>query len=118
MELTALPLLGLLFFLLVNLVAKSVYAYASPAPRKRLPPGPWQLPLVASLHHVLLSRHGALPHRAVRELAGRHGQLMLLRFGAVPTLVVSSAKASREVLKTHDVAFADRHMTPTLAVFS
>ncbi|KAE8791076.1 Cytochrome P450 76C4 [Hordeum vulgare] len=30
---------------------------------KRLPPGPWQLPLFGSLHHVLLSRHGDLPHR-------------------------------------------------------
>ncbi|VAI23059.1 unnamed protein product [Triticum turgidum subsp. durum] len=118
MELVALPLLGLLVFLLVNLVVKRMYVHASPAPRKRLPPGPWQLPLVGSLHHVLLSRHGALPHRALRELAGRHGPLMLLRFGAVPTLVVSSAKAAREVLKTHDAAFASRHMTPMLAVFT
>ncbi|KAM3278727.1 hypothetical protein ACQJBY_046156 [Aegilops geniculata] len=118
MELVAPPLLGLLAFLLASLVVKRVYAYASPAPRKRLPPGPWQLPLVGSLHHVLLSRHGALPHRALRELAGRHGPLMLLRFGAVPTLVVSSAEAAREVLKTHDAAFASRHITPTLSVFT
>lgn len=43
---------------------------------------------------------------------------MLLRMGAVPTLVVSSAEAAREVMKTHDAAFASRHLTPTLAVFS
>ncbi|XP_040378261.1 dolabradiene monooxygenase-like [Oryza brachyantha] len=86
--------------------------------RLRLPPGPWRLPLVGSLHHVLLSRHGDLPHRALRELAGRYGPLMMLRFGAVPTLVVSSAEAAREVLKTHDEAFSSRHLTPTLAVFT
>ncbi|KAG8097529.1 hypothetical protein GUJ93_ZPchr0013g37340 [Zizania palustris] len=108
-----LPLLGilasfLLFFLVNN--------YRRCSSRLQLPPGPWQLPLVGSLHHVLLSRHGDLPHRALRELARRYGPLMMLRFGAVPTLVVSSAEAAREVLKTHDAAFASRHLTPTLAL--
>ncbi|KAL5209476.1 hypothetical protein ABZP36_005099 [Zizania latifolia] len=116
MELASvLPLLGvlvsfLLFFLVNN--------YCRCSSRLQLPPGPWQLPLVGSLHHVLLSRHGDLPHRALRELARRYGPLMMLRFGAVPTLVVSSAEAAREVLKTHDAAFASRHLTPTLAVIS
>ncbi|CAM0947155.1 unnamed protein product [Alopecurus aequalis] len=121
MELVAsspLLLLGFLvslIFLLVNQVART---NTSSAPGKRLPPGPWKLPLLGSLHHVLLSRYGDLPHRGLRELSGRHGPLMLLRFGAVPTLVVSSAEAAREVLNTHDTTFASRHMTPTIAVFT
>lgn len=117
MDLEALSLLGF-FISVILLLVKFIYTSSPPARGKRLPPGPWQLPLVGSLHHVLLSRHGALPHRALRELSGRHGPLMLLRFGAVPTLVVSSAEAAREVLKTHDAAFASRHLTPTLAIFS
>ncbi|XP_052147909.1 dolabradiene monooxygenase-like [Oryza glaberrima] len=122
MEMT-LPLLGaavvLAAFLLFFLVKNNRCCWSPAAERRlRLPPGPWRLPLVGSLHHVLLSRHGDLPHRALRELAGRYGALMLLRFGAVPTLVVSSAEAAREVLKTHDACFASRHMTPTLAVFT
>jgi hypothetical protein len=117
MDLEALPLLGFVIALIL-LLAKLIYTSSPPAPSKRLPPGPWQLPLVGSLHHILLSRHGALPHRALRELSGRHGPLMLLRFGAVPTLVVSSAEGAQEVLKTHDAAFASRYLTPTLAIFS
>ncbi|CAD6213547.1 unnamed protein product [Miscanthus lutarioriparius] len=117
-------LLGLLLALPVLLI-KLVHKYfqaASPSqpgkPPLRLPPGPRQLPVIGSLHHLLASRHGGLLHRAMRELSGRHGPVMLLRLGAVPTLVVSSAEAAREVLKTHDAAFASRHLTPTLDVLT
>jgi cytochrome P450 len=118
-------LLGLLLvlpLLLVKLVVVNKYFPAAPwqpgKPPLRLPPGPRQLPVIGSLHHLLASRHGGLLHRAMRELSIQHGPVMLLRLGAVPTLVVSSAEAAREVLKTHDAAFASRHQTPTLDVFS
>uniref|UniRef100_A0A0D9ZA57 Cytochrome P450 n=1 Tax=Oryza glumipatula TaxID=40148 RepID=A0A0D9ZA57_9ORYZ len=89
----------LLLFVLVN-VKNSCRSWWPPPEKEkkklRLPPGPWQLPLVGSLHHVLLSRHADLPHRALRELAGKYGPLMMLRFGAVPTLVVSGAMRETE----------------------
>jgi cytochrome P450 len=39
---------------------------------------------------------------------------MLLRLGEVPTLVVSSREAAREVMKTHDTVFATRPLSPTM----
>ncbi|VAI13237.1 unnamed protein product [Triticum turgidum subsp. durum] len=117
MDFTALSPLLFLFFVL--LILKLVIDhYASPTRGQRLPPGPWQLPLIGSLHHLLLSRSGGLPHRAMRDLSRAHGPLMLLRLGAVPTLVVSSAEAAREVMKTHDAAFASRHLSATLDIIS
>ncbi|KAF7021917.1 hypothetical protein CFC21_034780 [Triticum aestivum] len=78
------------------------------------PPGPWQLPVLGSLHHLA----GQLPHRAMRNLARRHGPVMLLWLGEVPTLVVSSREGAREVMKTHDVAFATRPLNATMRVLT
>ncbi|KAM0828577.1 hypothetical protein ACQ4PT_067453 [Festuca glaucescens] len=74
------------------------------------PPGPWRLPVIGSLHHLV----GALPHHAMRDLVGRHGPLMLLRFGELQVVVASSAGAVMEVMKTHDAVFATRPLNATL----
>ncbi|RCV22221.1 hypothetical protein SETIT_4G203700v2 [Setaria italica] len=76
----------------------------------RLPPSPWALPVIGHLHHLA----GALPHRAMRDLAARHGPLMLLRLGEVRVVVASSADAAREVMRTRDLDFATRSMSRTV----
>lgn len=65
------------------------------------------MPLLGNLHQL-----GSLPHRSLRELARRHGPVMLLRLGSVPTLVVSSADAAREVMKARDADCCSRPDTP------
>ncbi|KAF0891665.1 hypothetical protein E2562_010883 [Oryza meyeriana var. granulata] len=67
-------------------------------------PRPRGLPLIGNLHLV-----GALPHRSLAALAARHAApLMLLRLGSVPTLVVSSADATRALFRDNDRALSGR----------
>ncbi|URE37037.1 cytochrome P450 [Musa troglodytarum] len=65
-----------------------------------------EAPVVGNLHQV-----GKNPHLTLRALAERHGPLMFLQLGSIPTVVISSAHVAREVFRAHDLAFAGR---PTL----
>ncbi|KAJ8751995.1 hypothetical protein K2173_001021 [Erythroxylum novogranatense] len=77
-----------------------------------LPPSPPKLPVLGNLHQL-----GKLHHRSLRALSLKYGPLMFLNIGQKPTLVVSSAKAAREVLTTHDIEFADRPKTTAAEIF-
>ncbi|XP_037415996.1 zealexin A1 synthase-like [Triticum dicoccoides] len=103
---TACTLLALLFVRLSG-------GNSRPAAKKQLPPGPWTLPIIGSLHHVI----SLLPHRAMMKLSRRHGPLMVLRLGEVPIVVVSSAEAAALVMKTNDLSFADRPRSVTVDIF-
>ncbi|VAI35790.1 unnamed protein product [Triticum turgidum subsp. durum] len=78
----------------------------------KLPPGPWTLPVIGSLHHLA----SGVPHRKITELCRRFEPLMLLRLGEVPAVVVSSAEAAALVMKTNDPMFADRPSSATVDI--
>ncbi|KAM0894316.1 hypothetical protein ACQ4PT_024499 [Festuca glaucescens] len=60
-----------------------------------------------ALHQVV----SALPHRTMTKLCRRHGPMMYLQLGEIPTVVVSSAEAVGQMMKANDTGFANRRTT-------
>ncbi|CAD5172191.1 unnamed protein product [Musa acuminata subsp. malaccensis] len=105
LQLPSIPVLVFSFLFLLLLIKKRGFTGCrneSFPPRR--PPGPWNLPFVGCMHHLV----GQLPFRAFRELARKHGPLMLLRLGQVDVVVASSSEAAEEILKNQSVTFASR----------
>ncbi|KAH7843106.1 hypothetical protein Vadar_012645 [Vaccinium darrowii] len=103
LQCTPLLLPFLLFlFMVFKIAKKNKFKTSSP----KLPPGPWKLPLIGNLHQLTVA--GTLPHHTLRRIAGKYGPLMHLQLGEVSTIIVTSAEIAQEVLKTHDIIFAQR----------
>ncbi|PKA63082.1 Premnaspirodiene oxygenase [Apostasia shenzhenica] len=75
--------------------------------RAKLPPGPWKLPILGSIHHL----PGEQTHRRFHSLALKYGPLFHLKLGQVDFVVASSPESAEQVLGTHDQLLASR---PTL----
>ncbi|XP_042037604.1 premnaspirodiene oxygenase-like [Salvia splendens] len=83
---------------------------------RKLPPGPWKLPILGNIHQII----GSLPHHALRKLSQVHGPLMHMNFGELPVIVVSSPKIAQQIAETNDVAFANRIelMLPKIVLYN
>ncbi|KAB2633285.1 cytochrome P450 71A1-like [Pyrus ussuriensis x Pyrus communis] len=96
-----LPLIVLSAFILFSLTKSS--SNGDEKRKLKLPPSPPRLPLIGNLHQL-----GTFPHQSLHALSKKYGDLMLVHFGKVPTLIVSSAEMAKEVMKTQDIAFCSR----------
>ncbi|EOA23872.1 hypothetical protein CARUB_v10017089mg [Capsella rubella] len=95
----------IMILLLCSIIFMTILFFKKQSSEKKhnTPPSPPRFPLIGNLHQL-----GSHPHRSLCSLSHRYGPLMLLHFGHVPVLVVSSADMAQEVLKTHDRVFASR----------
>ncbi|MBA0776001.1 hypothetical protein Gotri_011066, partial [Gossypium trilobum] len=59
-----------------------------------------------------------LPHQSLYHLAKKHGPMMSIWLGSVPTVVVSSPQVAEMFLKTHDAIFASRPKVQVLQSIS
>ena len=66
---------------------------------KKLPPGPRGLPVLGSLLDI---RHDT--HLAIDRLVKRYGDVRLLRFGSVPTVIISDANLLHEAFGKAELA--------------
>ncbi|XP_059309840.1 premnaspirodiene oxygenase-like [Lycium ferocissimum] len=101
--------ISFLFFLIQKLRIKTKKGHN----KKILPPGPWRLPIIGSVHHFTKG----LPHHVLKNLSQKFGPIMYLQLGEVPTVVVSSPHMAQKFLKTHDLAFASRSQSMVGKIF-
>ncbi|KAH7515028.1 hypothetical protein FEM48_Zijuj11G0152700 [Ziziphus jujuba var. spinosa] len=99
----SLLLLASFLFCIFRLRKWSTSTGHSPSQPYRLPPSPTALPIIGHLH--LLTDE---PHITFAQLAQKLGPIIHLQLGQVPTVIVSSSRLARLVLKTHDHVFATR----------
>ncbi|KAK1390127.1 Costunolide synthase [Heracleum sosnowskyi] len=95
---------SILSSLIVVILFVSLFKKLKRKSKSNLPPGPWKLPIIGNMHQVA----GKIPHLALRELAEKCGPLMHLQLGEISAIVISNPRVAKEVLKTNDLACADR----------
>ncbi|XP_055806263.1 geraniol 8-hydroxylase-like [Solanum dulcamara] len=76
---------------------------------RKLPPGPFPLPIIGNLHLL-----GNQPHKSLTKLANFHGPIMRLKLGQISTVVISSSDMAKQVLQKQDLAFSSRSIPDTV----
>ncbi|GMH26617.1 hypothetical protein Nepgr_028460 [Nepenthes gracilis] len=80
---------------------------------RRLPPGPFPLPIFGNIFQL-----GDNPHRSLAKLAKTYGPLMTLQLGQITTVVISSPDMAKEIIQKNDLSFSNRFIPDSAHAFS
>ncbi|KAH6795685.1 hypothetical protein C2S51_036671 [Perilla frutescens var. frutescens] len=83
----------------------------SSGPRRKLPPGPYPLPIIGNM--LQLDR---TIHHSFAQLSKQYGPLMSIHLGSLYTVVVSSPEMAKEILQKHGQVFSGRTILQALHV--
>ncbi|KAH6835547.1 hypothetical protein C2S53_017182 [Perilla frutescens var. hirtella] len=83
----------------------------SSRPRRKLPPGPYPLPIIGNM--LQLDRK---IHYSFTKLSKQYGPLMSIHLGSLYSVVVSSPEMAKEILQKHGQVFSGRIMLQALQV--
>ena len=83
------------FFLFIAFVLTFIKVLKRSKTAQKLPPSPWKLPIIGHMHHLL----GSPPHHALRKLAQKYGPLMHIQLGEISSIVVTSPRLAKEIMK-------------------
>ncbi|KAL1307335.1 desmethyl-deoxy-podophyllotoxin synthase [Arachis hypogaea] len=104
------PIIIIILISLILKLGRKRFKTNGRASSNNLPPGPWKLPILGSIHHLI----GDLPHRRLTKLSKKHGPIIHMQLGETPAIVISSPEIAKELFKTHDTAFAQRPQFPAI----
>ncbi|KAK8969152.1 Cytochrome P450 71A1 [Platanthera guangdongensis] len=111
MAVLAQPLL--ITILLIILLIFSGFHRRRGANPNNLPPGPTPFPIIGNLHNLK-----GLPYIAFHRISEKYGPIIYLKLGQVPSIVVSSADAASEILKSQDSVFCSRSQLTALKILT
>ncbi|XP_049391412.1 cytochrome P450 71AU50-like [Solanum stenotomum] len=81
--------------------------------KKKLPPGPKGIPILGHLHLL-----GENLTQDLHKFSLKYGPIIYMKFGLVPTYVISSPESAEKILKTYDHTFASRPHNETAQYIS
>ncbi|KAM8953696.1 cytochrome P450 2K4-like isoform 2-T2 [Pelodytes ibericus] len=79
---------------------------------KNFPPGPKPLPIIGSLHLLLMKRKR--PHKIFQELAKEYGSVFSIQLGSKKMVVLCGYEAVKDALVNHAEEFAERPAVPVI----
>lgn len=95
----------ILVFFLVFLVCVLFLSTRKPA---NYPPGPTIFPVVGTLPAIKATKKGQQPYELINEIYKKYGEVVYLKLGAHPSILVSGYDAVKECLLTKGDLFANR----------